>query len=89
MPMRLTEDEPNAGPWRVAPLSELGSVLLDGGPHVGRPRIIAVDGRSGSGNDAHRAGADCRARCTIQGTGTVYPSRADWGNSVIGSALFT
>jgi hypothetical protein len=44
------ENEPVAGPWRVAPLSELASVLLKaGGRIVGRPRIVAVDGRSGSG----------------------------------------
>ena len=48
--MKLAEYEPAAGPWRVAPLSELVAVLLDaGGPLVGRPRIVAVDGRSGSG----------------------------------------
>jgi hypothetical protein len=50
MPITPPEDEPIAGPWRVAPLSELVSVLLKpGGRLVGRPRIVAVDGRSGSG----------------------------------------
>src|SRR5919201_1636894 len=29
LPMTLAEEEPAAGPWRVAPLSELVAVLLD------------------------------------------------------------
>jgi hypothetical protein len=50
MPITPPEDEPVAGPWRVAPLSELVAVLHNaGGRLVGRPRIVAVDGRSGSG----------------------------------------
>ena len=50
MRISLPADEPLAGPWRVAPLSELVAVLFEaGGRAVGRPRIVAVDGRSGSG----------------------------------------
>jgi hypothetical protein len=42
--------EPSAGPWRVEPIDQFAHALLRaaGGP-VGRPRLVAVDGRGGSG----------------------------------------
>ncbi|SET72139.1 uridine kinase family protein [Geodermatophilus poikilotrophus] len=48
--MELEAGEPHAGPWRSVPLSELVG-LLDGASSkpVGRPRIVAVDGRGGAG----------------------------------------
>lgn len=46
----LPEGEPQAGPLRVVHRTELASLLLDeAGEPVGRPRIIAIDGRGASG----------------------------------------
>ncbi len=39
---RLYAGEPAAGPWRAVPLTEVLALL-------GRPRLLAVDGRSGGG----------------------------------------
>jgi hypothetical protein len=39
---RLYQGEPEAGPWRAVPAGEVFDLL-------GRPRILAVDGRSGGG----------------------------------------
>lgn len=40
--MRLYAGEPAAGPWRAVPAVEVHATL-------GRPRVLAVDGRSGGG----------------------------------------
>jgi hypothetical protein len=50
MAMVLGEGEPAAGPWQVMPLTQLAPLLLPA-PRArpGRPRVLAVDGRSGSG----------------------------------------
>ena len=49
---RLYAGEPAAGPWRVVPAVEVLALL-------GRPRLLAVDGRSGGGKTtvAHRLAA--------------------------------
>src|SRR4051812_18809005 len=57
MSFRLLPEEPDASPWRVEPSADVLARLLDaaGGPD-GRPRLIAVDGRSGRRqDDARRA----------------------------------
>jgi hypothetical protein len=48
---RLLPEEPDAGPWRVEPFADfLGRLLAAAGaPDGSRPRILAVDGRSGGG----------------------------------------
>jgi hypothetical protein len=48
--MLLPAGEPPAGPWRVAPVAELVRVIFraTGGP-TGRPRVVAIDGRSAAG----------------------------------------
>ena len=46
----LPEGEPAAGPWRVEPVEVLVRLLLEAaGPVRERPRVVAVDGRSGGG----------------------------------------
>ncbi len=48
--MSLPAGEPAAGPWRVAPLAELVLVLAQAtGEPVGRPRVVAIDGRGAGG----------------------------------------
>ena len=50
MNMKLALGEPLAGPWRVTPIRDLVCLLFDPDrAHDGRPWILAVDGRSGSG----------------------------------------
>ena len=50
MGITLPAVEPEAGPWREAPLSELVERLLaDAAVPAGRPAVLAVDGRSASG----------------------------------------
>ncbi len=58
--MRLEPDEPAAGPWRAVALDELVRTLRRaGGPHPGRPLIVAIDGRGGAGKSTlvHRLAA--------------------------------
>jgi hypothetical protein len=51
--MELGPGEPAAGPWRVEPVDVFARSLADAaGAPVGRPRIIAVDGRGGGGKTA-------------------------------------
>ena len=50
MNMKLGPGEPPAGPWRVMPTSDLVRLVFDADlARDGRPWILAVDGRSGSG----------------------------------------
>ncbi|HTD17147.1 MAG TPA: hypothetical protein VK673_18325 [Chthoniobacterales bacterium] len=50
MNMKLGPGEPPAGPWRVTPIRGLVRLLFDAArARDGRPWILAVDGRSGSG----------------------------------------
>lgn len=50
MTMTLLEGEPAAGPWRALDTAELvDHVLQVAGQPLGRPQIVAVDGRGASG----------------------------------------
>lgn len=50
MAMTLPPGEPAAGPWRAVPVTDFVDVVLAAaGAPVGRPRIVAVDGRGASG----------------------------------------
>src|SRR5260370_13534581 len=81
MPITPPEDEPAAGPWRVAKLSELVSVLLNAkGQLVGRPRIVAVDGRSGSGKPTLAE----RLRTAVPGAEVVHTDAIAWWHSRFG-----
>jgi hypothetical protein len=81
VPITLPAVEPAAGPWRVAPLSNLVSVLLDlGGALVGRPRIVAVDGRSGSGKTTVAE----RLRTAVPDAEVVHTDDIAWWHSRFG-----
>jgi hypothetical protein len=81
MPMSPPEDEPVAGPWRVAPLSEVVSVPLKaGGRLVARPRIVAVDGRSGSGKTTVTE----RLRSAVPDAEVVHTDDIAWWHSRFG-----
>ncbi|EYR63571.1 hypothetical protein N866_19845 [Actinotalea ferrariae CF5-4] len=46
----LPPGEPELGPWRTVPLRDLLDVVrAEAGDPVGRPRVVAVDGRGASG----------------------------------------
>jgi energy-coupling factor transporter ATP-binding protein EcfA2 len=48
--MTLGPGEPPAGPWRIESLLDFARTLLETAGHaVDRPRVVAVDGRGGSG----------------------------------------
>jgi len=89
--MTPPEDEPVAGPWRVAPLSEIVSVLLNAGGRLdGRPPIVGVDGRSGSGKTTLAE----RLRTAIPHAEVVHTddiawwhSRFGWDDLMIGGVL--
>ena len=50
MSTKLGPGEPLAGPWRITPICDLVPLLFDANRvRDGRPWILAVDGRSGSG----------------------------------------
>lgn len=50
MLMELPPEEPEAEPWRVVPIADLVALVMHAaGSPRGRPRIIAVDGRSAGG----------------------------------------
>jgi hypothetical protein len=50
MTMTLPPGEPAAGPWRPVPFHAFADLVLTAaGTPVGRPRIVAVDGRGASG----------------------------------------
>ncbi len=73
---RLYAGEPAAGPWRVVPAVEVLALL-------GRPRLLAVDGRSGGGKTtiAHRLAAAV-AGATVLHTDDVawYQAFFDWAD---------
>jgi hypothetical protein len=79
---RLLTEEPDASPWRVEPFADvLARLLAAAGDPDGRPRLIAVDGRSGGGKTtlAERIASGV-TRSAIVHTDDVawWQSRFDW-----------
>lgn len=67
---RLYPGEPAAGPWRAVPVEEVLDLL-------GRPRVLAVDGRSGGGKTtvAHRVAA------AVPGASVLHTDDVAWYES--------
>jgi hypothetical protein len=82
MTMSLPDGEPEAGPWRAEPVSAVFGTLAEAGSPGGRPRVIAVDGRSSSGKTtlAGRLAA-CEAH-----THVVHTDDIAWHHSMFGWA---
>jgi hypothetical protein len=83
MTMSLPDGEPEAGPWRVEPVSAVFGALAEAtGSPVGRPRIIAVDGRRSSGKTtlASRL-ATCEPNAHV-----VHTDDIAWNHSIFGWA---
>lgn len=84
MVFSLPPGEPAAGPWRAAPLDELvGVVFAAAGRPVGRPRVIAVDGRGAGGKStlARRLAGAVTASAVVH-TDDVARQHSffDWGD---------
>jgi hypothetical protein len=73
--------EPAAGPWRVAPVDELVTLLwaAAGGP-TSRPRVVAVDGRSASGKTTVAA----LLQAAVPASGVVHTDDVAWYESFFG-----
>jgi hypothetical protein len=81
--MRVGPDEPVAGPWRVERLDAFAeSVVAAAGDIAGRPRIVAVDGRSGGGK-TYLAG---RLAGALPGSAVVHTDDVAWWHSRFGWA---
>ena len=81
--MRLRDEEPAAGPWRVASLAALPGLLGD-------PAVLAVDGRAGAGKST-LAG---RLAAVVPGAAVVHTddiawhqSFFDWAHLLVGGVL--
>jgi hypothetical protein len=83
MTMTLPVGEPEAGPWRVEPVSAVIRLLADaaGSPTTG-PRIIVVDGRSSSGKTT-LAG---RLAACDENAHVVHTDDIAWRHSIFGWA---
>ncbi len=78
-PMRLFPEEPSFGPWRVEPLTVLAQQLQQAaGSPVGRPPIVAIDGRSSSGKTT-LAG---RLQQVVPGSSVVHIDDVAWRQAV-------
>jgi hypothetical protein len=81
--MVLGEGEPAAGPWRVERLTQFAGFLVNAvGASMGRPPIVALDGRSSSGKTtlAHHL------EQLIAGAVTVHTDDIAWWHSFFGWA---
>ncbi|MEQ4207505.1 hypothetical protein [Actinopolymorpha sp. B9G3] len=76
MALSVYPEEPAASGWLVAPLGEAAEMLLDGAP-VGRPTIVAVDGRSGAGKTTVAE----RLRGVLPAAGVVHIDDVAWYHS--------
>jgi hypothetical protein len=79
--MELGPDEPAAGDWRVERLVDFARLLADkAGTVDGRPRIVAVDGRGGSGKTVLAE----RLRANMAPAAVVHSDDVAWGHSRFG-----
>jgi hypothetical protein len=79
--MELGPGEPAAGPWRVETVEGFARALgVAAGAVAGRPRLIAVDGRGGSGKTA-LAG---RLGRVMRPAAVVHSDDVAWGHSRFG-----
>jgi hypothetical protein len=81
VPIRLPDGEPAFDTWRVIPLREFVRLLLDkAAAAVGRPLIVAIDGRSGNGKTTVAA----RLEAAFPGAATVHTDDVAWWHSRFG-----
>ena len=81
MTLTLRPDEPLAGPWRVESLEWLGELLLRAtSATMGRPPVLAVDGRGASGKSTLAE----RLRSAVPGAQVVHTDDIAWAHSRFG-----
>jgi hypothetical protein len=79
----LGDGEPAAGPWHVEQVEEFARQLLGvAGPHAGRPAVVAVDGRSGSGKTT----VSQRICAAVPASAVVHTDDVAWHHSILGWA---
>jgi hypothetical protein len=93
MALQLAEEEPEAGPWRVALLSAVAESVMGRGPERGgscRPVVLAVDGRSNNGKTtvAARLGETVPGAVVIHTDDIAFEhSRFGWADLLIDGIL--
>ncbi len=81
--MELPEEEPSFEPTRTVPTEQFAAELLDRLPRVfGRPAVVAVDGRSGSGKSTVAR----RLAALLDGAVVVGTDDLAWHHSFFGWA---
>jgi hypothetical protein len=81
MTMTLPDGEPEAGHWRIEPISAVVRLLTEAaGARASRTRVIAVDGRSSSGKTT-LAG---RLAGSIENSHVVHTDDVAWHHSIFG-----
>jgi hypothetical protein len=76
--MRLHPGEPEAVGWRVVSVLEAVRQLRDASPHVvGRPRVIAIDGRGGAGKTTLAT----RLRTVVPNSAIVHTDDIAWNHA--------
>jgi hypothetical protein len=81
MDLSLPPGEPAAGPWRAVPVAELvGFLLYAAGTPSGRPRVVAVDGRSAGGKTALAT----RVATAVRASTVVHTDDIAWNHSFFG-----
>lgn len=73
--------EPSAAPWQARAIRDVGADLVTmAGTPPNRPRIAAVDGRSGSGKSTFAA----RLAATVPGATVIHTDDVAWWESFFG-----
>jgi hypothetical protein len=81
--MELDLEEPSAGPWRVERISDVINAFTERArPALGRPLVVAIDGRSSSGKST-LAG---RVADAVPATAVVHTDDIAWWHSRFGWA---
>ncbi len=85
VPLHLAPGEPEAGPWRLARLTDVAASLIRLARSRGtgqRPAVLAVDGRSSGGKTTLAA----RLQGTVPGSAVVHTDDIAWWYSRFGWA---
>ena len=85
MALQLATEEPEAGPWHVEPLSAVVDAVTRRPPDrssVGRPAVLAVDGRSNNGKSTLAA----RICELVPGAVVIHTDDIAWEHSRFGWA---
>src|SRR5437899_1042251 len=79
--MRLSPEEPQAGPWRVQAISQFARRLIELGRDAGRvPVVVGIDGRSSAGKSTLAR----RVAEVVAGTSVVHTDDIAWHHSRFG-----